>query len=743
MVSFFLAPVSVQIQKNQQKQIAIVLEESKAEAQSLQAIAFGWNYFFGTQDTEHDYSLGCSLMRGFGGILNCGNSLLYFIWEITAIIARAAGGFLDFFVYYSTNDDSYRGAFVEQGWAVVRDVANLFFIIALLYVAIKTILSMHDAHTKKMVGTIIIVALLINFSLFTTKVVIDASNILAKIFYNNIIPVNDNGVLQTGEEGEKSISVSLIDKYDPQEIISLSVYNGTGGPQIFAFVTLVLLAITIYTAYLFISVALLFVARVVSLWIAMIFSPLAFASNTLPFDIGSLGFSAWLKDLLKNAFLAPLFIFFLYLIILFLNIKDFISYEDNVAPMQKIMSVVIPLLITAGLLMKAKALAVEYSGEMGQNITKIGAAIGGLALGGAALGTAFVGRQALGRGAAWASKGQNAVGYGKERAAFKSDWDKWNQANKEERKKMTKPAASFNEHIQNKKAAAATPAEAAKFDYSLRDRLGGRINAAQIRASKVEHARHDYDEIKKEAGIPEGTSDSNLSGTEKETIKNTFKKKKGSDFESMARKGTDGKDDVTILEKDPVTGNIVNTGLKGESAYKAAKRQSLIDEVHRKGDLKDLDGLELSDQGKKKVEDQLNVALNAAIKITADNLADKKFTTLQQSANEKLSLGEKVGASSTTGSYDIRNIGTKSDKREGLGAKAIIGLTAAVALGIRSGMKTAKIDSGTGKGDILSDLGDTISAALKGSSINLASGGGGGHSKPTGGHAGHDTGGHH
>ena len=69
---------------------------------------------------------------------------------------------------------------MEKGWGAVRDVANIFFILMLLYVAIKTVLSLNVTDNKRLVGVIIIVALLINFSLFTTKVVIDASNIFSK-----------------------------------------------------------------------------------------------------------------------------------------------------------------------------------------------------------------------------------------------------------------------------------------------------------------------------------------------------------------------------------------------------------------------------------------------------------------------------------------------------------------------------------------------------------------------------------
>ena len=78
----------------------------------------------------------------------------------------------------------------------------------------------------------------------------------------------------------------------------------------------------------------------------------------------------WWPELFKNAFLAPVFIFFFYLIVLFLDILKDLTYNDSDPLFGKLMGVVIPFAILFVLLMKAKELAVEYSGEMGKGITK-------------------------------------------------------------------------------------------------------------------------------------------------------------------------------------------------------------------------------------------------------------------------------------------------------------------------------------------------------------------------------------
>ncbi|MBU0612148.1 hypothetical protein KKB58_01855 [Patescibacteria group bacterium] len=344
---------------------------------------------------DSSYDLECGITN-LGG---CIASILYVFWEASAWVARLAGSFLDFFVYYSTNSDSYTSIFITKAWSIIRDIANIFFIIALLYIAIKTILSLNVTNNKKLIGAIVVVALLINFSMFFTEVIIDGSNILAKVFYNQIKSVNENGeALDPGAGGQKSISVGLVRGFNPQNIVKVGAYNQKGGTSMFIFITIMLLFLTLYTAYMFFVVAILFIGRVISLWLAMIFSPLAFASYTVPFNIPGFGYKKWWEDLLKAAFLAPIFIFFLYVIALFSELtKGAFEYASTSSDLiQVIMKTLIPFSIIFILLMQAKKLAVDFSGDLGKALSKFGGMAlgfaGGAVMGGAAmLGTGVVG----------------------------------------------------------------------------------------------------------------------------------------------------------------------------------------------------------------------------------------------------------------------------------------------------------------------------------------------------------------
>ncbi|MFA6586122.1 MAG: hypothetical protein WCS86_03100 [Candidatus Paceibacterota bacterium] len=361
-----------------------------------------------------ELGLGCTDLTNFS-ISGCIAQVAYGIWSLSSPILTLSAEVLDFFIFYATNSSSYKNAFVEQGWASMRDIANIFFIIALLYIAIKTILGLNVSNNQKLISAVILIALIINFSLFTTKLVIDSSNILAKVFYNNIVSENQKGQLTKDNiNGQKTISIGIVDKFNPQTLLGDTQKFYGKNPYTFILLIIVLSAISLYTAYIFLSVAILFAARVVSLWISMILSPIAFASHAVPFDIPGMGHKEWWSNLFKNVLLAPIFIFFLYIIILFVGfLKDIVHYSGTSDVMGSIMNTLIPFLLVIMLLKQAQSLAIEYSGEMGKAIMKGGAVVGGLALGAAASTTAFAGRTLIGGGvggaantvAGWAEKG--------------------------------------------------------------------------------------------------------------------------------------------------------------------------------------------------------------------------------------------------------------------------------------------------------------------------------------------------
>ncbi|MFA5773494.1 MAG: hypothetical protein WC908_02365 [Candidatus Paceibacterota bacterium] len=360
----------------------------------------------------------------YNTIGGCLGQLLYkLVFRPSSALFAITGKLLDVSISYSIKDTSYRSAFVVEGWKLVKDFCNMFFIFILLYIAFSTILNINSANTKQMIINVVIIGLLINFSLFATQVIIDASNVLTRVFYNeSALVVGEKGLndkvvtSQTGKFGEIRLSEAIVTKIGPVKLITDAAKVGTStnanGDEIvndgvtagtFILVVLLASAVNIVGLIVFLSVSLIFIARVIGLWLAMVFAPFAFFSYMIPAmqNWEMVGWKKWWPDTIKMAFLAPVFLFFMYLIIKFLGIMSIAVFDaDNKSGMDFVVAIMIPFGLVMVLMWKAKGIAKDMSGKIGDYATKVGKTIGGVALGGAVGGLALAGRQTLGRAAA-------------------------------------------------------------------------------------------------------------------------------------------------------------------------------------------------------------------------------------------------------------------------------------------------------------------------------------------------------
>jgi len=358
-----------------------------------------------------------------GDELDCGYTTIFtdclvlglynIVYVPSSWILAGGGKIFDVFASISLDSRMYGDStFVEEGWKIVRDIANIFFIFGLLWIAINIILGLSSqVNPKKLLPTLIIVALLINFSLFFSKVIIDSSNIIAKIFYNRIEVTGAVGDSFTSA-GEQSLSLGITKGLGVQKIFSPETIealkadpkmNTDGDISLGALALIIILGIfvNLSAAWTLIIAGVLFLSRILSLWIVMIFSPLAFASYAVP-GISSMmeevGHQKWWTNLINLSFLAPIFIFFIYLIILMIN-SDFLSGLLNTGGDFTYIMVIILLqfLFILFLLKMAKQTAEKLAGEMGSTFVKAAKAVGGVALGAATGGAALMGRASLGR----------------------------------------------------------------------------------------------------------------------------------------------------------------------------------------------------------------------------------------------------------------------------------------------------------------------------------------------------------
>ncbi len=224
---------------------------------------------------------------------------------------------------------------IETGWGIVRNVANMVFIFLLIYIAIVTILSIQDFNTYRTLVLLVVVALLINFSLFAARVVIDASNLLALQFYNSIRQTSPDQTVAGITVAVRPVSGAVMQALGTSGILNEEVKIGTGQSTfsalsdlynkklgagedfVFLSALFVLLGITnIVSAFVLFAAAFLFIGRIIALWILMILAPIGFIAFILP-QTSAIA-KRWWSMLFSQAFLAPVFLFLFYIFLIFL-----------------------------------------------------------------------------------------------------------------------------------------------------------------------------------------------------------------------------------------------------------------------------------------------------------------------------------------------------------------------------------------------------------------------------------------
>ena len=312
-----------------------------------------------------------------GGIIECASytitGILYdYVLQGSIWVAGLAGMLFNASIQFSLTGkvfDANENIMIKDGWTMVRDLLNLVFIFILLYAAISTILQYGNMDIKKILPSLIIAALLINFSMLITKMVIDASHIFAWEFYNQIDVKNEeklgdgkmfanmkNDINVYGEFEKKNLANVFIAGFNPQELLTgkeaeegeedknsdKSLWkqvveakrdegvNINGVWWQAALIILLESALALYAGFILLAGAIMFVLRVVVLWLIMIFSPIAFLGMILPSMKEYSGM--WWKYLIGQSFFAPAFLFMFMLATTFINskfIKSIFQVAEN------------------------------------------------------------------------------------------------------------------------------------------------------------------------------------------------------------------------------------------------------------------------------------------------------------------------------------------------------------------------------------------------------------------------------
>lgn len=214
-------------------------------------------------------------------------------------------------VYIAQYNSFLSSKAVSNGWVIVRDVCNMFFVLILLLIAFATILHIEKYNYKKWLPKLILMAILINFSKTICGLLIDAAQIIMLTFVNAFKDIAGANLVDIlGIKDWQSLEG--IEKISNWEIVGAYMLA-----VIYVIISIIVIAAMIG----------MLVMRIVMIWIYVVLSPLAYLLSAFP--NGQAYASSWWSEFSKNLIIGPILAFFIWLS--FTSLANFQATDLNIS----------------------------------------------------------------------------------------------------------------------------------------------------------------------------------------------------------------------------------------------------------------------------------------------------------------------------------------------------------------------------------------------------------------------------
>ncbi len=242
-----------------------------------------------------------------------GHILGFFTYVFGQILIK----FIDILVTVAQFNNFIDAPAVKTGWAITRDMANMFFIVGLLVMAIGTVFRVQEYRYNRLLQKLIIMAILINFSKSIAGFFIDLSQVVMLTFVNAFKGMAA-GNLASGFGIENILSLSSNASAAGGDISFLSVVGALFAAVIMVFIATVVVGI-------FVVVLL---QRIIMLWIYIVLAPTAYMVAILPGSLGS-WWNSWWRDFSAYLVKGPVIAFFLWLALTVISLSNTALIEDT------------------------------------------------------------------------------------------------------------------------------------------------------------------------------------------------------------------------------------------------------------------------------------------------------------------------------------------------------------------------------------------------------------------------------
>jgi hypothetical protein len=192
---------------------------------------------------------------------------------------------------------------VANGWSIVRDVTNMFFILVLLVIAFGTILGV-DAYSykNKMLSRLLIMAVVVNFSRTICGLLIDFAQVVMLTFVYGF---------------KEAAGGNFADAFRITSLMQARIADDAGGGGVSAWSIAVAMILAFFMTLIALVVVILMTItlaiRIVYLWLLVVLSPLAFFLKAVPGGSASGYYGMWWKMFTGQVVVGPVMAFFLWL----------------------------------------------------------------------------------------------------------------------------------------------------------------------------------------------------------------------------------------------------------------------------------------------------------------------------------------------------------------------------------------------------------------------------------------------
>jgi hypothetical protein len=194
-------------------------------------------------------------------------------------------------------------AVIYSGWETIRNLCDIFFIVALIVIAMATLFRVESYKARHLLVQLIIAALMINFSLVIGQSILAVADTVQAQF----LPADAASVNALAYKLMTTNNSSLMNYLQGQQNANASATNSSLIGGLVASVFWV--ALSLGSLAVFGAIAAFLVIRIIALWLLLMISPVAYAVGVLPSTAHYR--DEWWKNFLKYAFFTPIMAFFL------------------------------------------------------------------------------------------------------------------------------------------------------------------------------------------------------------------------------------------------------------------------------------------------------------------------------------------------------------------------------------------------------------------------------------------------